>query len=359
MTNFIFSQIQNRISNANHLVIIVGTGSSICVDPKFGMDALENHLKDTIPRQINGDPAKQSEWEKMILKRKDVDFETSLNEISSPELLKLIIHETGSFLCEVSRKLIPAWQNNTLYIPISVLFNNLREHWMSLQKTTVDVVTPNYDLLIEYALGGSNSHFTDGFYGGIRKEFNWSEAESDFRRPCNIKIKAKSSPSGNWKTNNHFRLHKIHGSLNYFVCGDSIVRDDTLALLNIEGNERFLITPGYSKYERIVNKAREFYKESDYAIECADCFIFIGYGFNDKDIDEKIRRYLKKEGENAIIITKQILGKGKELTEAFPNIISIEEDTGGRGSLIHFQGKSSHFNENIWEIDTFVKTILC
>jgi hypothetical protein len=335
------------------ITIVVGTGSSMSVDLDFGMGSLEKHLKTCIPSLISDDPIKQKEWNKVLGKLEErVDFENSLNVISSEgELLSIIIKETGNFVCRINRKYMPSLQEGKTHIPISALFEKLSKGKFSRQNPTIDVITPNYDLLLEYAFVNAKYNFTDGFYGNVQKEFDWKEAENDFERSCIIKNKKDN------KRNYHFRLHKVHGSLNYFNIGGKVVRDDTLAFFDTDSIERFIITPGTTKYERIVDK-REFYAECDKAIENTDCFIFVGYGFNDNDIDSKIRKQLEKPEKNAIIITKNILMKGKELISTNKNIIAIEENDKEEGSIIHYQNGIHKHLKDIWKIDTFVKEIL-
>jgi len=248
-------------------------------------------------------------------------------------------------------------QTGDIQIPISVLFKELSKKFSTLNPT-IDVITANYDLLAEYAFIKARVEFTDGFYGNIQKELNWKEAENNFVFPSNIRAKGNKNASQSMRIKHHFRLHKIHGSLNYFKIGEKVIRDDTIALFEPIPIERFIITPGNAKYQRIIENFSEFYTECDRAIENTDCFIFVGYGFNDGDIDSKIRKQLAKSGKNAIIITKKLLGKGRELISTYKNIIAIEENNEEGGSIIHYQNGIHKHSKDVWKIDTFVKEIL-
>jgi hypothetical protein len=353
----IYTEIQRRLTNSKRLTVVVGTGSSMSVDKDFGMNSLENQLKNIIPNQIINDTQAKEEWENVLGKLvRGIDFENSLDEVRSPDLLKKIIQEAGSFVCSVNKGFIPKLQKREIAIPISSLFKALYQK-LSIHNPTIDIITPNYDLLLEYAFINAKVFYSDGFYGDVQKEFDWKETENEFLRKSPIKVKGQKTGSFIQVTKTHFRLHKIHGSLNYFVIGNKIVRDDTLSFIDGCEIERFIITPGKSKFERIV-ETREFYKETDKAIEKADCFIFVGYGFNDNDIDLKIRTRLNESGKNTIIVTKELSNKGKEIIKDFPDIIAVEENDKENGSVIHFQCKDYIFPENLWKIDTFVKEIL-
>jgi hypothetical protein len=357
MKNKIYQEIQNRLDTNKKVTIIVGTGASISVDRDFGMDALEVHLKGIIQGLIDKQPELQLEWESVLKKRNEgVDFENSLNELKSDgELLEIVIRETANFVAKINRKYLPALQRREIHIPISTLFSKLKGK-LSNENPTINIITPNYDLLLEYALIKEQINFSDGFYGNLQKEYDWKEVEFDFLRYENYKPRNSKTPKTRQITTPHFKLHKIHGSLNYFVIRDKIIRDDTLTFNDDINVDRFIITPGATKYKRQI-KNLEFLTPCDNVIQEADCFLFVGYGFNDIEIDFKIRKALNN-GKNAIIVTKKMLGGGPDLISKHPKIIAIEAAATGKGSTIRHEGQVHNFNESLWEIDTFAREIL-
>ena len=120
--------------------------------------------------------------------------------------------------------------------------------------------------------------------------------------------------------------------------------------------ERFIITPGETKHKRIVEN-RHFYKEMDNAIEKAQTYFFIGYGFNDIDIDKKICQNINQESRKAIIVTKDLIGNTSNILKDNPSIIAICDNNKG-GASICFEGNTIEVDKPIWQIDEFANEIL-
>jgi len=347
--NEIYKEIQERLRK--QLVLIIGTGSSITIDFAFGMKALELYLKSVIPTIIKGDKKAESEWELVLESlEKGIDFENSLNDVKSDFLLEQIITETGKHVAKVS--------NNNFskislgIIPIIELFDRLK-NVLSYTNPIIDIITPNYDLIIENALSHCNIDYNDGFYGGIQKKFDWFESEQLFNRLENNRKTGKPY----LKVYPHVRLHKVHGSLNYFIKNDNVYRNDSLSYFdNVKDYERFIITPGETKHKRIVEN-RHFYREMDNAIDKAQIYFFIGYGFNDLDIDKKICQNVKQVSRQAIIVTKGLNRNALQIIEDNPSIIAISDNNKG-GSIIRYQNLEFEHKNPIWQIDNFTNEIL-
>lgn len=345
----IYLEIQERLRK--QLVLVIGTGSSISVDFAFGMGALEAHLKSIIPPTIKGD--KQAEWEwKLVLENlnKKIDFENSLNVVRSNFLLERIIIETGKHVSRVNYRNISKISIGE--IPITALFERLKNA-LSYTNPIIDIITPNYDLIIENALSHCDIDYNDGFYGGIQKKFDWVQSEQLFNRLENNSKSGKFYP----KVYPHFRLHKVHGSLNYFIKNDNVYRNDSLSYFeSIDDYDRFIITPGETKHKRIVEN-RHFYREMDNAIDKAQTYLFVGYGFNDIDIDKKICQNINQINRKAIIVTKDLIGNAKTIINENPEIISICDNYNG-GAIISYNGTEIEHDKPIWQIDEFATEIL-
>ncbi|MRX63872.1 SIR2 family protein [Maribacter luteus] len=345
----IYQEIQERLRK--QLALIIGTGSSISIDFAFGMGALESHLKSVIPSVILGDKQAESEW-KLVLDNlnKKIDFENSLNVVKSDFLLESIIVETGKHVAKVNYQNISKISIGE--IPIIALFERLKNA-LSYTNPIIDIITPNYDLIIENALSHCDIDYNDGFYGGMQKRFDWAESEQLFNRLENDsksrKVYSKIKP--------HVRLHKVHGSLNYFVKNENVYRNDSLSYFeSINDYERFIITPGETKHKRIVEN-RHFYREMDNAIDKAQTYLFVGYGFNDIDIDKKIWQNINQVSRRAIIVTKDLIGNAKKIISENPEIIAISDNYNG-GAIISYKGIEIEHDKPIWQIDEFANEIL-
>lgn len=349
--DYIYSEIQNRLNT--RVALVIGTGASMAVNYDFGMPSLERKLKINIPNLIINDKKAQVDWCNVVEKiNQNIDFENALNEVKSEYLLDKIIVETGKHVASVS---LNALQNvHKGSIPLIHLLSSLK-NLLSKSHPLLDIITPNYDLIIENALSHCSIPYTDGFWGGYIKKYNWKEAKGDFTRIV-ASSTARKGASEQKSMIPFVRLHKVHGSLNYFIQNEDVVRIDSLAYF-IEPScyERFIITPGESKHKRIVLN-RDFYVEMDKTIEEAGTYLFIGYGFNDIDIDNKIRSKIE-QGKQAIIVTKALTSNvGVQLIDNPNNIIIVDNNRGG--AKIYHNNQEIDFDKPIWEIDKFTKEIL-
>lgn len=345
----IYQEIQERLRK--QLALIIGTGSSISVDFAFGIGALESHLKSVIPLTVKGDKQAESEWELVLDNlKKRIDFENSLNVVKSDLLLENIIVETGRHVAKVNFNNISNISVGN--IPIIALFERLKNA-LSYSNPIIDIITPNYDLIIENALSHCDIEYNDGFYGGIQKKFDWIESEQLFNRLENNGKTGKTYP----KVCPHIRLHKVHGSLNYFVKNENVYRNDSVSYFEtIDDYDRFIITPGETKHKRIVEN-RHFYREMDNSIDKAQTYLFIGYGFNDSDIDKKICQNINQVSRKAIIVTKDLIGNALNIIDENPEIIAISDNYKG-GATIRYKGTEIKHDKPIWQIDEFANEIL-
>jgi hypothetical protein len=345
----VYQEIQERLRR--QLVLIIGTGSSISVDIEFGMSALETYLKTAIPLEIKGDLQAETEWDLVLNCLNDkIDFENSLNFVKSEFLLDKIIKETGKHVAKINYKNISRISLGD--IPIIQLFGRLK-NLLSYTNPIIDIITPNYDLILENALSHCEIEYNDGFYGGIQKKFNWVESEQLFNR---LENNSKTGRAYS-KVYPHIRLHKVHGSLNYFIKNENVFKNDSLSYYENSGDyERFIITPGETKHKRIVEN-RQFYREMDNSIDKAQTYFFIGYGFNDIDIDKKICQNINKVSRKAIIVTKDLIGNALKIIKENPSIIAISDNYKG-GATIRYEGHEITHSNPIWQIEKFANEIL-
>ena len=126
---------------------------------------------------------------------------------------------------------------------------------------SIEIFTPNYDLLIEEALERERAPFFDGFSGSHRPFFDAASVSTDVL------------PS-RWT-----RLWKLHGSLGWAISGDSVVRTGRR-----EATE--LIYPDHLKYDQVTRlpysalfeRLRSFLTSPDTLLLCS------GFSFLDSHI---------------------------------------------------------------------------
>ena len=79
-----YSTIRNIFNKK--VLIIVGTGASMAVDPEFGMAALAEELRRKMPDVVSSDKELESSWNKINEKIKDTGLEKALDGIDNEYL---------------------------------------------------------------------------------------------------------------------------------------------------------------------------------------------------------------------------------------------------------------------------------
>jgi hypothetical protein len=131
----------------------------------------------------------------------------------------------------------------------------------------VEIFTTNYDLLTEQALVSRRVPYFDGFVGSHRTFFDLSSIEQE-------KLPSR------WA-----RLWKIHGSINWFLDGDNVVRG-----ASEDKKNRLLIYPSHLKYAQsrrmpylaMLDRLRAFLNSPQAVL------VTCGYSFADQHLNEVI-----------------------------------------------------------------------
>ncbi|MBI9084162.1 MAG: SIR2 family protein [Desulfobacterales bacterium] len=343
-------------------LLLVGTGASVAMDTELGMGALKDHLLASIPQDTDG-------WEPIAEKlRRDVDLETALTEINPTESLQNeISRHTAAFVAQkdaASRDDVltgnKSWVGELL---LQHLVRGLSPTWPRLP-----VVTPNYDMLIEYACSKANIPYITGYHGGIIRRQNWSKTRQRLCRLNTVTMGGKRRD-----TINHIpcvELMKVHGSINLFRCnsdGDFVENDIWTAGCPSDYTP-VIAPPGDTKTQEVLNFHSRLFGEAEQAIGKASAFFVIGYGFRDKHIHQKILERVRTHKCPLIVLTldpseelNKLVSRGKDVWV----ITGVQNQTNDRTnpSGTHFangnKGLSGEFGEvALWQSDVFAKQIL-
>ena len=324
------------------------------------MTGLTEKLKREIPVRIDVDT--HPEWKKV---EDDLDnniwIEQALDNVSDDTLIQAIVQITGDFVAELDKKQKIELLNSRQTLPLEPILRKLYAKLSSIAPIQ-EIITSNYDLLIEHACDKHRFPCITGFTGGIEKKLDWNRA-------CEQMTYTKNISKGNKKAKaerirKHFRLYKPHGSINWFKKGESIVEDNSLTYSNHE-NERLIVTPGKAKFQKVLtdNTFRELIHKIDPAIKQSKGYIFIGYGFNDSDIETTLEEQLCRYGKPGIIITKSLSGNAKTLISKADNLWAIcEDENNNQNTLVY---NKSNIDSPLalsglqaWQIDTFCHEVL-
>jgi hypothetical protein len=213
------------------------------------------------------------------------------------------------------------------------------------------IITPNYDLLVEYAADLIGAPCINGFCGGILR--TWKPEIGmvpPMLRQGKKTVRAKN-----------LRLIKPHGSFSWYQSKtnpDQII--ECFKSDGINGDwQRCMIAPGPSKFaEALKDVRREHLHHMDHAFKEAQSLLIIGYGFNDQHLEAHLRRSLEK-GTPALCVTYSL---SKDVLQEFiaphPNMTCITSD-GTTGCFVQTGGIEQYYpDDDIWRLDRFVSEFI-
>ncbi len=340
--------------------LFFGSGVSCALDERFGMVALKNAIIHSIDiDSLSNDQKNQWNNLKNGL-QKGLGLETALNAINDQYLLKKITKITGDFIASIDREYAYKIANHDIEWPAARLMKKLVDT-LPESDPILHALTPNYDMLFEYACDNIGISYTNGFIGGVERKINWQAAFCSLCKLTKVKKGRKLEPV--CKPKKHVHLYKVHGSLNYFYHHSCVVENNSWMWCPPCYAQRVMITPGLSKYETLQRYRLELQKSADDAIDNASQFLFIGYGFNDKHLDEYINRKMITDGCKGLIITRDLNLRIKKLLDEATNLwlVCKAEGSTNNGTRVYNKQYSNWLNlstKRLWDIKEFTEQIL-
>ena len=310
----VFTIIQNYLKTPP--VIIWGSGATV----PFGlpsMNTLNGILKDNI-----------SEFDKDC-ENLEVELGKEKYHEVMPEIRNIIWHAISTVDSEVLQKLLTS--NSDDFIGIKKLVEKISD----AHPKVTNIVTTNYDRIIENVLSFHGIPFTDGFLG---KELSLFD-ESLF------------------SSKNIVNIVKVHGSLNWFDFGGEI----RYLQNNIESSVPQIICPGKNKYQEAYKSPyRELIQKSDLFINSADSFLVVGFGFNDEHLTPRIKSKIKK-GTPIVVITKIISETCLTELESAEKYVLLEDDGDNKTKVTlkerNLEKQIIILEGNFWSPNNFIEII--
>lgn len=312
----VFKLIQHLLKDVP--VIIWGSGAVI----DYGLPSMAN-LKQNLKGIVKGLDNDEANLEKELGK---IDDENKLNNI-----IKII---RGAVLEKDLECLENAIQDSNYFEAVTKMLNI----FYNPHPCTIDIITTNYDRVLEYALSQSGYSYTDGFSGRLLSEFK---------------------PKAFEKNKEMIHLIKVHGSLNWVEYDN---RQFFLSNMeNIENVKPVMILPSNNKYkDAYMEPFRSLIIKSDSIIENAKSFLIVGFGFNDEHLIPKIEKKIK-EGTPTVVITKQATTPCKDNLRNATNYCLLEQSKSENKTKITLRkNKSDKVKEldlegNYWQLNKFME----
>lgn len=323
--------------------MIIGSGASAAFGLS-GMEGLASHLQDTVV-PINDD---KTVWNEICtLLKNSQDLESALSEKNLTENLRQqIINATWGLLNTQDIKTFNQSLQKYDYFALGSFLN----YCFRTSHNKIEIITTNYDRLIEYACDQENLHWFTGFGHGYRN----IQVNKDVLKANNISKEIVN-------------IWKVHGSLGWYDINGEIV-----SLGNLEEKPEnwipCIVTPGQDKYQKAYNAPyRDIITASDKAIVESRAFLCIGFGFNDQHIQPKLIARCSKNEIPIIILTRTLTEATKKFlfkSENKPNnFIAIERNEEKEGSMIYSSKRGNPeealiVTEDFWSLKEFLSIIL-
>jgi hypothetical protein len=323
-------------------VLVLGSGASADYGYPL-MGPLGTHLMETMaPASKN-----EAEWNLIIGKlRQGVDLETALAETRcSDGLINDIVAATwkyvSTFDLEFYRKLT---EDNEIF-PLSQLLK-----WLDTARRRIDIVTTNYDRVIEYACDAARITWLDGTgFGYFRQGMRTMDTivRDDPKGPPLVVA----------------RIWKVHGSLDWFSGeADSAFTARSLRSTIPAKSRPLIVTPGQAKYERAFEDPfRTTLAGADTVLKDANSFLCVGYGFNDKHVHAKLLEKAKDPQSRFIVAARSLTTNAKHflLRGACKNFIAIEGAASQCQSLIWQSNMDDPITVpgNLWSVSGLLATV--
>lgn len=329
--------------------IILGSGSSMA----YGLPSMEK-LGNYIIKNIGTITEKEERRVWRAIKRdmaQGKDLEAALDRLvdsNCNNLLSRIINLTWKCINQKDTNLMKKSalneQNLSIERLISLLFGTCNNE--------IDIITTNYDRVVEYACNSLGFLFQTGFPPGYIQ--GWEQAESVQY------VARKARPL----TTRVVNIYKVHGSLDWYITAGSESKIVCLPSLRAPSSEfsPLIVTPGLRKYQQALEDPfRAMLTNADSAIKESNSILCVGYGFRDEHIHPKIQNICRRKNVPIVVLAKNLTKEAKNfLTQNAGNrYMGIEECNQRRNACrIHVPGNEfSVPNPKLWSLSNFCDLI--
>ena len=340
--------------------VFFGTGMSCALDIRFGMPA----LKDKLPLKVVLNPQDTEQvrqWTTVLESLQNGnDLENALDNVTDSALLQRIMSATGQIISCIDREYALQIANSEARWPATAFFKRLVDTLPEGDRV-LHVLTPNYDTLFEHACDSAGILYTSGFFGGLERQINWSAVNQSMLQ--SQKVTQGRRFKWSYKNRNHVRLYKVHGSLNLFFHRNTVVENNAWMWDAPEFSNRVMITPGLSKHEMLQNYRQELLRPADEAIDMANRFLFLGYGFNDSHLEAYIKQKLITQACKGLVVTRDSNPRIESLLEQAQNLwlVCKTQENGTDGTRIFNKQYADWLvlpTKMLWDIETFTTQVL-
>lgn len=315
-----------------------------------GMAELAAHLNKAVPDRIIGLPKEVTDCWAVIAAKLEAgdDLETAMTNIaSSGDLMSIIAEETADLIEGRESEVIGRILTQPDVEPLGLLLRHIAS-----TNRIADVITPNYDRLIEVCAARAGLRVDTLFYGHTVGRLDKQLSSSELLKPIAPVVVGRASIKLTFY--DKIRLSKPHGSLDWYFVNGECLRSS----VKIQA-ERRIIVPGNTKYEAGYSMPYDAHRQrATDALDNATALLFIGYGFNDRHL----QTHLKPDaGLPSLVISRTLSVNARAFIAANPNALGLEAETieGVAGTrTVTSTGEGHIAGIELWKLQELNKRVL-
>ena len=294
--------------------LILGSGASMPHGlPSMG--DLQQYLRDNIVTDGNDEDA----WllVRTALSQGD-HLEAALEGKTLPaSLISKIVFATWTCMNDKDHEIFLRAINEIVPFPLGALL----KAQFSSSHTIINVVTTNYDRVVEYACNAAGIMHSTGFTPGY---YQYRE-DSD-----KVIIYRSNKPART------VRIWKVHGSLDWFSRTDGTTIGLPIFKLPGDNLTPEIVTPGLNKFEKTHQEPfRSSIAGADRSLEHAEGFLCVGFGFRDPQIEPKLIERCREKNVPVVVLARTLSDQAKVFLKdnAGKRYLGIEKN--GTGSKVY------------------------
>lgn len=290
------------------------------------------------------DPSDADIWSKIATNlNSGTGLEQALHDIKpTPAIEEHIRKITAQYIGKAEADVLSAIVRNNKELRFSKYLNHF-----NIRNNDFVVITTNYDRLIEYACEINGIRVDNLFVGKFLARFDPEHSKYLFCKNIvkrGSKIVAEFAP--------RVTVFKPHGCLSWHMV-DGI----PFSIPQSCFDDALIITPGINKYKEGYNAPFDTHRaKANAAIDSAQRYIIIGYGFGDDHLETHLVRQLKN-GKPALILTHSLSEKTRALISTCKNIIGICSKDTDNSAVVTQSGETIFSNLNLWDLNEMLKEV--
>ncbi len=323
-------------------VTIIGSGLSLA-EGIPGMAALATEILTKMPAHLSTS-SDVDVWSKIATDLSSgVGLEQALHNTKPTSTIEENIRKiTAQYIGKAETEVLFDMVRNNRELRFSKYLNHF-----NIRNNGLTVITTNYDRLIEYACEVSNICVDNLFVG---KYFSRFEPEQSKYMFC--KGLAKRGGKNVAEFFPRVTVLKPHGCLSWHMV-DGVPYSIPQSFFN----DSLIITPGINKYKEGYNMPFDTHRvKANAAIDNAQRYIIIGYGFGDDHLETHLVRQLKN-GKPALILTHSFSAKTLGLISCCKNITAICSKNAADSAVVNQSGETIFSNLNLWDLNEMLKEV--